>query len=286
MHTAAHSRATACSNSIAHAFTRFEFPLLLVSSFQFPHHRPTHCNPLCHPHQHNPSLTLQPPLPPPPPAFPHHSTLSSTLLSLRRHRSRSFDSPTCGEQHRVLVYELVSSSTGKDRKREDRRERRRQRGRRRARMREKGARRGGAVVGRERRSGAQDMQTRCVLENLPLPFRISFLRAASVRAYSPRRFTGEERRPAAYLVEYLTTLDSRGRCTYRVVTLRSRQHRGAVHARVRARVRARSVLSKSLGAFLDSASLGLTRPWRGLSRLPLLRSFATVPKAYCAGNML
>lgn len=38
----------------------------------------------------------------------------------------------------------------------------------------------------------------CV-ENLPLPFRISFLRAGSVRAYSPRRFTGEERRPRPIL---------------------------------------------------------------------------------------
>lgn len=137
------------------------------------------------------------------------------------------------------------------------------------------------------------MQTRCVLENLPLPFRISFLRAASVRAYSPRRFTGEERRPAAYLVEYLTTLDSRGRCTYRVVTLRSRQHREAVHARVRARVRARSVLSKSLGAFLDSASLGLTRPWRGLAcrcfdRSPLFRRHTAPGTCYekCRRNYI
>lgn len=66
-----------------------------------------------------------------------------------------------------------------------------------------------------------------------------------------------------------TTLDSRplylSRC-YAAMPA----HREGVHARVRARVRARSVLSISLGAFLDSASLGLTRRgvvWPGVASI-------------------
>lgn len=95
---------------------------------------------------------------------------------------------------------------------------------------------------------------------------------------------------AAYLVEYLP-LSTRGRCTYRVVTLWCQQHREGVHARVRARVRARSVLSKSLGAFLDSASLGLT--WRGLAwryfdRSPLFRRHTALRTCYekCRRNCI
>lgn len=66
-----------------------------------------------------------------------------------------------------------------------------------------------------------------------------------------------------------------------------------MHARVRARVRARSVLSKSLGAFLDSASLGLTPPWRGLAwryfdRSPLFRRHVALRTRYekCRRNYI
>lgn len=118
VHTASHRRVVPRSNSIAHAFTRFRVPprfqLPIPPLLSTPTLTVTPTN-----SQRNPSLTLQPP----PSSFHPSNTrrfpaiatplLPSTLLSLPQRWFHSLDGPTCGEQHRVLVYELVSSSTGK-----------------------------------------------------------------------------------------------------------------------------------------------------------------------------
>ena len=149
-------------------------------------------------------------------------------------------------------------------------------------MREKGARRDG-VVGRERQSGAQDMQTRRVLENLPLPFRISFLRAGSVRAYSPRRFTGEERRPRPILQ---STYHSRLAAAVLIALLRCDASTQRRRARARARSSARSQCPKHKPRGIPRLGLAWPdSPWRGLAwrcfdRSPLFRRRTALRTCY------
>ena len=246
-HTRATSREPRGSNSIAHAFTRFPVPLPFPSlafraSIQFPYHRPlqpstapprkppplTRCNP------HSTSLT-----PPSLAAFSYpvrralpfyaslrRATLALSLslsrvsLSRRSHLRWTTPSPCLWTREFVDRKGAREGTKGK----EERREGRQTKGEDEGKRSEKSVARS-VVEGRR----AQDMQrwTRararvcvCVLENLPLPFRISFLRAQAaacartVRADLPGRKGGR-----GLSCRVLTALDSRPlRCTYRVVT--------------------------------------------------------------------
>ena len=133
-----------------------------------------------------------------------------------------------------------------------------------------------------------------VLENLPLPFRISFLRAhaaacaRTVRADLPGRKGGR-----GLSCRVPTALDSRPlRCTYRVVTpcAAGNTHTHTTYTYAHRQRKRKPVVycpKRKPRAFLDSASLGLTLlQWRGLvwSGLAWLRSFATVPKAHYHAN--
>lgn len=217
VHTAIHSRAMACSNSIAHAFTRFEFPLLLVSGFQFSHHCPTHCtllpSPPTQPLSNAATTTTTDSHP-----SNIHRFLPTTRLYLL-HFSRFDDIALALSTVPPAVNNTESLSMNSWVRRQERTVRgkgaeRQTKGEDEGKRSEKRWRGGERTT--KRSAGYAD--STCVRESTAtFPHILSPCRQRA-RVQSAPIYRGGKA-AAAYLVEYLP-LSTRGRCTYRVVTLR------------------------------------------------------------------